>query len=262
MTPSIRIARSLLPHPTDGGNRQRQYHRSVRFEAVFFDAGETLVHAHPSFPELFAEVLRGHGFDPDPAAVRAGVYVLSDRFARAARDGELWSTSADRSRAFWSSIYRAFLAELGLPYGDGLAAALYAAFTDLSNYRLFPDARPAVRRLKRARLRLGVVSNFEEWLERLLESLGVTRFFDVRIISGVEGLEKPDPRIFHLALDRAGVRAERSVYVGDNPVLDVEAARAVGMFPVLVDRRDQFPEHTGARITSLADLPDVIGVAG
>jgi putative hydrolase of the HAD superfamily len=90
----------------------------------------------------------------------------------------------------------------------------------------------------------------------------MTRFFDVRIISGVEGLEKPDPRIFHLALDRAGVRAERSVYVGDNPVLDVEAARAVGMFPVLVDRRDQFPEHTGARITSLADLPDVIGVAG
>jgi putative hydrolase of the HAD superfamily len=106
---------------------------------------------------------------------------------------------------------------------------------------------------------LGVVSNFEEWLERLLESLGVTPFFSIRVISGVEGVEKPDQRIFRLALDRAGTRPSESVYVGDSPTFDVEPARAVGMFAVLLDRRGRHPDHPGPRITSLQELQPAIG---
>ena len=48
---------------------------------------------------------------------------------------------------------------------------------------------------------------------------------------------------------------ERSVYVGDNPEFDVDPALAVGMLPVLIDRRDRFPDAPGLRITSMADLP-------
>jgi putative hydrolase of the HAD superfamily len=73
-------------------------------------------------------------------------------------------------------------------------------------------------------------------------------------------MEKPDPRIFLLALERLGVRAEESVYVGDSVTYDVEPAEAVGMIAVLVDRRDRFPEHEGVRIRSLDDLPAVLGL--
>ena len=79
---------------------------------------------------------------------------------------------------------------------------------------------------------------------------------------GVEGFEKPDPRIFRLAMERAGVEPGRSVYVGDNPEFDVEPAMAVGMFPVLIDRRDRYPDAPGARIASLEELPDVLGLTG
>jgi putative hydrolase of the HAD superfamily len=105
-----------------------------------------------------------------------------------------------------------------------------------------------------------VVSNFEEWLEQLLEELDLTRFLDVRVISGVEGLEKPDPRIFELAMERAGVSPATSVYVGDNPEFDVDPAAALGMLPVLIDRRDRFPDAPGVRITSLDQLPAVLGL--
>lgn len=232
----------------------------VRFRAVFFDAGETLVHPHPSFPELMAEVLRREGHDVDPDFLIRRVHVVSDRFAKAARDDELWTTSAERSRRFWLSVYEVFLGECGLPTDDGLAEALYAEFTDLANYRLFDDVPEVLERLHVAGLTLGVVSNFEEWLERLLEELDVARFFDVRAISGVEGIEKPDPRIFELALERAGVRAEESAYVGDNPVFDVDPPRALGMFPVLIDRRGRHPEAPGPRITSMAELPGALGL--
>ena len=229
------------------------------YRAVLFDAGETLVHPHPSFPELLVQVLHEQGYDADPELVRKKIFVVSDRFMEASRGGELWSTSAEKSREFWASIYRSLLAEMGLPFGDGLAQALYTTFTDLSNYRLFPDAIPVLEALQRAGFKLGLVSNFEEWLERLLESLGVSRFFDIQVISGVEGYEKPDTRLFKLALDRMNAEPETSVYVGDNPYFDIEPAESIGMFGVLIDRRARFPDHGGTRITTLDELPPLLG---
>lgn len=232
----------------------------VTTAAVFFDAGETLVHPHPSFPELFAQVLRNEGHDVPPEVVRDRVHVVSDRFVEAARDQELWTTSPEKSRDFWLSVYEIFLHDLGVPGTDGLHDILHAEFTDVSNYSLFDDVLPVLERLRSEGITLGVVSNFEEWLERLLDVLEISRFFDVRVISGIEGMEKPDPRIFRLALERAGVDAEDSVYVGDNPVFDVDPAREVGMFPVLIDRRERFPGFSTARITTMSQLPTTIGL--
>jgi putative hydrolase of the HAD superfamily len=230
------------------------------YRAVLFDAGETIVYPHPSFPELLSQVLRQEGSAVDPATVRSKVHVIADIFTNAASEGELWSTSPERSRRFWDRVYARLMAELGVPFDDGLAERIYATFTDLSNYRLFPDVESTLARLETAGLRMGVVSNFEEWLEGLLESLGVTRFFDVRVISGVEGVEKPDPRIFRLALDRTGVEPREAAYVGDSVSFDVEPAASLGMLAILIDRRGRFPNHRGPRITSLDELPPLVGV--
>jgi putative hydrolase of the HAD superfamily len=232
----------------------------MTYRAVFFDAGETLVHPHPTFAELFALVLHREGYDVDPAVVADSTHVISQRFEEAVSD--MWTTSPERSRAFWHSVYERLLEHLGVPNPNGLADDLYAEFTDLSNYALFPDVEDTIARLRSAGLLLGVVSNFEAWLEQLLESLGVAASFDVRVISGVEGMEKPDPRIFRLALDRADMEPQESVYVGDNPAFDTSPAEHLGMLGVLIDRRGRFPDHPGVRITTLDDLPSVIGVGG
>ena len=232
----------------------------MRFDAVFFDAGETLVHPHPTFADLFATILRREGHDVDPETVRARIHVVTDRFAKAARENELWTTSRQKSRRFWHDVYEIFFEQLGIADSNGLIDTVYGEFTDMANYALFDDVVPALERLRAAGLRLGVVSNYEEWLERLLERLAVLSFFDVRVISGVEGVEKPDPRIFRLGIERAGVTPERSVYVGDNPALDVDPALAIGMHAVLIDRRDRHPDGAGARIVSLDELPGVLGI--
>ena len=52
------------------------------------------------------------------------------------------------------------------------------------------------------------------------------------VISGIEGVEKPDSRIYELALERAGVAADESVFVGDNPEFDVIPPSELGMFTV------------------------------
>ena len=234
---------------------------SSGYAAVFFDAGETLVHPHPTFPDLFAEILHRQGHDVSPETIRERGHVVFDRFRAAAEANELWTTSPERSRRFWHDVYGIFLRELGIPDADGLIDVVYTEFTDPGNYRLFDDVTPVLDRLRDAGLLLGVVSNFEEWLERLLESLGVTPYFDVRVISGVEGVEKPDPKIFQLALERMEALPAESAYVGDSPQFDVEPATSLGMTGVLLDRRGRFPDHRGPRITSLEELPDVLGLA-
>jgi putative hydrolase of the HAD superfamily len=230
----------------------------MRFRAVFFDVGETLVHVEPSFADLFVTVLAGAGHPRSGDDVREATTHVYARFSEAARDRSLWTTSPERSRAFWTSVYERMLAELGIPDGDGLAGTLHREFTRMENYVLFDDVRPTISVLQAAGLSLGIVSNFEAWLEDWFGLQELFETFPVRVISGIEGIEKPDERIFRLALDRANLEASDVAYVGDNPEFDVDPPAALGMFPVLVDRRDRFPDHVGARVRDLRDLPTIL----
>lgn len=227
---------------------------------VFFDAGETLLHARPTFPDLLAATLREEGHEVEAQAVHDRIHLMAEAFSAAAAAGDLWTTSATSSRRFWGDVYAVLLAELGVPVEPALVDRLYATFTDHANYILFDDVLPTLRALRDGGIRLGLISNFEDWLEGLLEALGLSAFFETRVISGLEGLEKPDPAIFHLALDRLGVDAAASAYVGDSPEFDMAPASALGMLPVLIDRRDRHPGIAATRIRSLTEIPPLLGI--
>jgi putative hydrolase of the HAD superfamily len=92
----------------------------------------------------------------------------------------------------------------------------------------------SLERLRRAGLRLGVVSNSDGRVEEALEAAGLRGYFDVVIDSGRVGLEKPDPRIFYAALDALGVAPSEALYVGDLYEVDVAGANAAGIEAVLV----------------------------
>jgi putative hydrolase of the HAD superfamily len=230
----------------------------MRFGAIFFDVGETLVHPAPSFPELFGIVLKDHGHERSGDELLAASMIVRRRFSDAARVQDRWTLSPDRSRAFWSEVYREMLEALSLPSRDGLRDALYERFTDLSSYALFEDVLPTLDQLARSGVTLGIVSNFESWLDALLGALGVRERFAVRVISGLEGMEKPDPAIYRLALDRAQLDASDVAFVGDNPEFDVDPAEALGMTSVLIDRRDRYADHAPNRIEDLRHLPALL----
>jgi putative hydrolase of the HAD superfamily len=226
--------------------------------AVLFDVGETLVHPAPSFPELFSGVLAETGHARSPERVVDASRAVFSRFSEAARDNDLWTTSPEASARFWKSVYVRMLDELEIVTPNGLPDTLYAAFTDQRNYAMFDDVAPALDALDAAGFTMGIVSNFEAWLEQLLHALGVHDRFRAVVISGIEGIEKPDPRIFILGLDRLGLAASEVAYVGDNPEFDVVPPAALGMTPILIDRRGRFPHADVTRITDLRALPDVL----
>jgi putative hydrolase of the HAD superfamily len=226
---------------------------------VFFDAGETLLSPQPSFSELAATVISSRGHDVDPDEMLQAFRKVGVRFRTNADEGRTFSTSADESRMFWEALYGEVLDILRID-DPPLPGILCDTFSDPSNYDLYPDARPCLHTLAERGKRLGVISNFEPWLGGLLERLEVTAHFDVVAISGDLGWEKPDKRIFEWAVEQSGVPAEACAMVGDQPYFDAEAAIAVGMRGVLLDRHGRYGdiEVDYPRITSLSELPDVI----
>jgi putative hydrolase of the HAD superfamily len=233
----------------------------VRFRAVLFDAGETLVHPVPSFPEVFVRIVAASGHRCEPDDVVAASAIVLERFSEAAARDERWTTSPERSRRFWTDIYERMLEALALPAHDGLRDTLYRGFTDLANYGVFDDVAPTLGALAATGRTLGVVSNYEPWLEDLLAAEGVADLLPIRAISGIEGIEKPDPRLYELALERAEVDARDAVYVGDNPEFDVDPPTALGMYAVLIDRRERHPDHPGPRVTDLRELTPLLAAA-
>ena len=114
------------------------------------------------------------------------------------------------------------------------------------------------RRLQKAGPLLGIVSNFEAWLEDWFGVHELIETFPVRVISGIEGIEKPDERIYRLALERAGVDAAESAYVGDNPEFDVDPP--AGARDVRRARRSARPVPRPCRgpRTDLRELPAML----
>jgi REG-2-like HAD superfamily hydrolase len=230
-----------------------------RFDAVFFDLGHTLICPHPSFPELFTQICAGHGVALTQAQVADLPSEIDREIARLQASGAGFSLSLEDSRRFWLSIYRRALTRLGTPYPDHLPRTLYERFTDGSSYRVYPDVVPALTALRAGGVRVGAISNWEAWCEQLIVQLELAPLFDFALISGVLGIEKPDPRLFRMALERAGVSPDRAVHVGDNPDHDCDAAHALGITPVLLDRYDRHEPTVGP--SSCVRMADLTGFA-
>ena len=90
--------------------------------------------------------------------------------------------------------------------------------------------------------------------------LGLTGKVNMIITSLEIGFEKPHPQIFLEALERAEVRPEEAMHIGDQPKSDVDGARAIGINPILMDRSGVYPTYNLApRINSMKGLLKIIG---
>ena len=143
------------------------------------------------------------------------------------------------------TIYERRIESLALGMGLELSEMVVSKAADASvtawqkSITLAPNALDVLGAL-RSRKTLGLVSNFEHppHIYLLLSRLGLVRLFDTVVISGDVGVEKPDPRIFELALRQVGLEPRETVYVGDTAE-DVQGALAAGMCPILIHRGEE-----------------------
>lgn len=228
---------------------------------VYFDVGGTLIAPHPSVGEVYANAGRPHGLAVSATELDAAFRRAWPLWTRPDRGGPMSAIAdADATWRWWRGLVMWVLDDVRF-VGDRerVFEACYAAFGSPDAWYVYPDTVPTLQAFARAGMRMGVLSNWDHRLTPLLDALGLSRYFDVQIVSAMERVEKPDPRIFQLALERAGVRPEETMYVGDHAHLDLDPARALGIDAYLVDRAS--PGVRPRTVPSLTWLVELAGFA-
>ena len=216
-----------------------------RPEAILFDAGGTLVLQDPG------ELTRLLDIAVDPIRAYEAHYRAMDAYALRRLAGE------EKSWDWWQAHF----------FGDlGLADPEAGAELTSNGYGIWnaaiEGAVEAVIRLRDLGIRTAVVSNSDGSVRASLSRAGFDGLFEFVVDSHEVGLAKPDPAIFHHALERLGVEPAGAWYVGDSRYHDVAGALGAQLAAcVLVDPLDLAPEHS-PRVASIAQLPDLLGPLG
>ena len=215
-------------------------------EVVTFDAGQTLVDLDLDFlvrrlSERGVTVAASALADAAPAAWRA------------------YDALVDGGRGHpWQAFMAALLEGADVGERESLVDWLWREQPRANLWRkpIAPMIALA-RELRAAGARVAVLSNSEGKLAELLADVGVGDAFEAVIDSGREGIEKPDPRIFEIALDRLGARGAAAVHVGDSWSADVEGALAAGWRAVWYRSRPGAPRAAHPRVAIARDADEV-----
>ncbi len=179
--------------------------------AIFFDLGGVVIRTEYQAPrEHLAERLNT-------------TYEDLNRIVFESESSRMASIGSITTEAHWDAVTR----RLGRPPAEAneLRDEFFAGdVLDLSLIAFIRSLRP--------RYKTGVISNAWPDLRSSLVQRKVDDAFDALIISAEVGVMKPEPKIFHIALEKLGVSAREAAFVDDTPV-NVDAARALGMQGIL-----------------------------
>jgi HAD superfamily hydrolase (TIGR01509 family) len=173
---------------------------------IFFDMGSTLIDETESYKGWF-------------------------RNASAAIGGKLSPEEIERGYLEGLRRYAPTIAGQLKPYGYARDTAVHLYPNEL--IKAYPQAKPLLERLSKT-YKLGVVANQAAGADGRLERFGLLQYFDFVIASADVGLFKPDPRIFRLALEKAGCEPHQAVMVGDRPDNDICPAKRLGLRTIRV----------------------------
>jgi putative hydrolase of the HAD superfamily len=211
--------------------------------AVLFDAVETLIRPWPSVGAIYARGAAGCGPECSAGALEAAFLpayreLFPERFF--GRSG--LQTSEARERRWWTRvIVRTFeLAGCGAPPAAAIAAG-FEAFSRGAAWRPCAGAVQALGALRGRGLKIGLVSNYDGRLHRVVAEMGLAGYFDAVVVSSEAGWAKPSPRIYAAALAALGAAPGDALMVGDRPREDVAGATAAGLRALLYDPRGRAP---------------------
>ena len=236
----------------------------TQIRLVIFDVGQTLLFLTPSAEEVL--------FD---RCQRLSIDVNLEDLKRGCKVGELWvaQTIMEEQRGAprmsdeefdmkWEFVVLEEALKGKKENIDDLVKKLRDIQGAAQNWSAPPETYQVLDGLQATNLSFGIVSNFPKILPDLCKKEGIADYFDFIIASGEVGISKPDPKILHIALQRAQVKPEEAVYVGDHP-FDILCAKKVPM-PIIWFNKDNdpipdgFTSYPDLQISTLPELLEII----
>jgi putative hydrolase of the HAD superfamily len=229
-----------------------------QIRAVGFDLFNTLITVEPQALDEAVSRLTAQ-------LTQSGLTVEHEAFTRDHRRAALQFVEATRRdgrethNRFWISaalVQQGFDVAPDDPRIAGAVEAYFSAFLDLCH--LIPGTGEMLGSLGE-RYRLGLLSNFTHGpaARSILDLLGLSSSFEVLLISGEIGYRKPHPLVFHRLAQELGVPAGETLYIGDDPLADIDGAMKAGLLPVWMTYvRDRNLPLAPGMASGQAEAPD------
>ncbi len=192
---------------------------------IFFDAGFTLIHPSPGVGHWYAAIAKDFGVEADAARLDAAFLgAWKDNRRESATGGKVaYGSTLDEAKAFWTPVVRATFALAGYnpPSKSAFYDQLFDVFGHAKCWAFYEDALEAIALIQSKGVGVGVVSNWDGRLRSVAEEMGLMARLNAFLISADAGAEKPDPTIFSLAREKAGLSPAAKIgYIGDEPDAD------------------------------------------
>jgi len=224
-------------------------------KGIYFDAGGTLLHPHPSVGEIYALVLRRWGVDLPAAELQQGFRESWTHLTRTPKD----FTSEETEKQWWRKLVLMTLDRRERPRDfDGFFEDLYVSFASAEYWRLHEGSLDCIRALRRAGLKTGIISNWDHRLRTILAGTPLSAVMDEIVISSEVGCEKPDPRIFSEGARRWNFHPGELLYVGDSVHHDIEPARRLGWSALLIHPHESPPPE----VRVVREFPEICALLG
>jgi putative hydrolase of the HAD superfamily len=211
-----------------------------RPQVVFFDAVGTLFGVRGSVGQVYREIAHKHGVEVDATKIDRAFFESFKASPPCTFPGVDVLDIPQLEQQWWNTIAqqtfdRAGVLDQFVDFPD-FFSDLYYHFETAKPWFVYPDTIPTLEKLRKLEIPLGVLSNFDSRLYRVLKALNLEDFFTSITISTEVGAAKPDPRIFTTALEKHNCNPENAWHIGDSKQEDYEAANAAGLRGILLDR--------------------------
>lgn len=200
-------------------------------KAFIFDLDDTLYDCNYTNNEASVDALCRYTAEEllrtDPAAVRTAF----DKARLSIKEEMPGDAAAQHNRMLYFQRTLEILGQRPISY----ALEMYEYFWNdfLNRISLYDGAREFLQMLKENQIRIAICTDMTVHIQhRKLRKLGIAELIDVLVTSEEVGAEKPEPRIYQAVLDKLGVTAEETVYVGDSLKKDVEGPAEMGITPI------------------------------
>ena len=246
-------------------------------KAVLFDLVGTLIYVKESVGIVYSNIASGFGLMVDPKELEESFQIAIHKFPHA-------SGGEKEERNWWKKIvYETFkLCGVDLDVDiecmelvhktksnklfNNIFESLYGEFAKKSVWAIYPDVIPTLEKLSgvgaycNTPLQIGLISNFDNRLETILNELDLKKYFHCLSYSGKVGFSKPDPRIFQFALKELNVLPEETIYIGDSLDSDYYPALNLNINAVLINRERKEISPDIKSVSSLEQIFDFLEV--
>jgi len=213
-----------------------------KIQTIFFDAGNTLI-----FPDYFViqKVLREFGIKATVAKIRHAEYEA------------LAESQKAKGIQSWNVYFGIWLKMTGAKEEN--VKEIYARLWEIHRQKnlwslVEESAVETLAELKKRQYKLGVISNSDGGIKKLLTDCGLAKYFDTIVDSSVFGIRKPDVKIFEFALKEIKADPVESLFVGDSHEIDVLGAENAGLAAVLLDPFKKIDHFDCTKINELSEL--------